>query len=285
MGVALLALATCGSSPAAHSNGVTRQVPLPSPSPSPAFADLEVRTGLLACPASGTAEDVYFPRWSGAPAPVVVFIHGGSWISGSRTDVQRAGPLLTALRSRGYAVVSIDYRLAPGARWPEMYDDAGCALRNLRADAAALGLDPAHIGVVGVSAGAQLALLLGFEAPPAQRPKFVIEISGPVDLTSPDFAAGNAQVGAEVFGATTTTDPVLKAASPITYVAGGEPPVLIVHGTADTTVPYAQAQELQRALLQHGDPVQLISIRNGTHDLGGSFAAELQVSAFLDRYG
>jgi acetyl esterase/lipase len=280
----LLAVVACGpTKPVAPPPA--RPSAAPSPSPSPLFGDMEVRTGLLACPAAGTAEDIYYPRWSGSPAPAIVFIHGGSWVSGSRTDVTQTEPLLSLLRGRGYAVVSIDYRLAPASRWPAMYDDSRCAFANLRRDAAALGLDPARIAALGVSAGAQLALLLGFELPISERPRFVIEISGPVDLTSPDFGSANAGVGAQVFGATSASDPVLKSASPVTYAAAGDPPVLIVHGTADATVPFSQAQELQRVLQQHGDAVQLVSIPNGTHDLAGSLGAELQLSAFLDRYG
>ena len=244
-----------------------------------------MRTGLPACPAAATFEDVYYPRWAGKPAPVIVFIHGGSWVSGTRADVAQTEPLLTLLRTRGYAVVSIDYRLAPASRWPAMYDDSRCALANLVADAPALGLDATHVGVMGVSAGAQLALLLAFRLPAAQRPRFVIEVSGPVDLTSSDFSAGGAQLGEEVFGASSSSDPVLRSASPITYVAAGDPPVLILHGTADQTVPFAQAQELQRALAAHHDVGQLVSIPNGTHDLSGAIGAEGAFVSFLNSYG
>lgn len=280
LGLWLLVAATaCGSS----SSSLQRppSSPTPAPSPSPAFADFQVVTGALACARSGTAEDLYYPRWSGAPAPAVVFIHGGAWTSGSRTDVTQTEPLPTVLRQRGYAIVSIDYRLAPGSRWPAMFDDARCALDSLRADAPALGLDGHRIGVMGVSAGAQLALLLGFELPAAERPVAVIDVSGPVDLTSPEFGYANSALGQQVFGATSSSDPVLRSASPVTYVAPGDPPVFILHGTADQLVPYDQAQELQAALVKANDKVTLVAIPNGTHDLAGALGAESALLGFL----
>ncbi|HEX6489267.1 MAG TPA: alpha/beta hydrolase [Candidatus Dormibacteraeota bacterium] len=271
----LVAAAACGSSIR------TAQRPSPTTSPPPAFADFQVVTGALACAGSGTAEDIYYPRWTGAAAPAVVFIHGGAWTSGSRTDVRQTEPLPTVLRQRGYAVVSIDYRLAPGSRWPAMFDDARCALDSLRADAAGLGIDAQRIAVMGVSAGAQLALLLGFELPQSERPAAVIDVSGPVDLTSPEFGYGKSAIGQQVFGAASSSDPVLRSASPVTYVAPGDPPVLILHGTADQLVPYDQALELQSALQKVNDKVQLVAIPNGTHDLAGALGAESALLSFL----
>jgi acetyl esterase/lipase len=290
LGAVLILAAACGpvaahAPTAARSPGPTA-LAVATPTPVRPFADMAVATGQAACPATGQYEDIYYPDWPGRPVPAIIFIHGGGWTSGTRADVTAAEPLLTVLRSKGYAVVSIDYRLAPAYRWPAMFDDSRCALDNLRASAPALGIDPARIGVVGYSAGAQLALLLAFELPAAERPAAVAEISGPVDLTRPDFAAGeSAAVGEQVFGTQDPNAPVLRQASPITYVQAGDPPVFILHGTADATVPYEQAQELADALRRAGDTVVLAPVAGGGHDLGPSAAAAgAQLFAFLKTY-
>ena len=251
------------------------------------FADLSMLASLPACPAAGTHENVYYPRWRGRPAPVILFVHGGAWVAGSRWDVVGIEPLLSQLRQAGYAVVSIDYRLAPAAAWPAMLDDSRCALAHLRAQAPGLGLDPQRIGVLGYSAGAHLALLLGLELPPAERPTVVMDAAGPTDLTQPGFVGGNvSQIAREVFGVTGLDAPLLRQASPISYVRPGAPPVLIVHGTADTIVPLSQALKLAAALHRAGDTVDEAPMPGAGHGLLASPtpAVVAPFLAFLARY-
>ncbi|MCS7032436.1 MAG: alpha/beta hydrolase, partial [Phycisphaerae bacterium] len=103
--------------------------------------------------------DLYLPPKPETPLPVVVWIHGGGWSSGSKDN-----PPAVRLTSQGYAVASINYRLTDSATFPAQIHDAKAAIRWLRAHADHYGLDPARIGVWGASAGGQLALLLGVGA-------------------------------------------------------------------------------------------------------------------------
>ena len=225
--------------------------------------------------APGRAEklDLYLPASPGAGtrAPAVVWIHGGGWTGGTKNEA-RAREICTTLAEAGYVAVSIDYKLGAGA-WPTNLFDCKNAVRFLRAHAAEYHLDPQRIAVAGGSAGGHLALMVGFTAgkkgfePDAPYPdvssavRCIIDMYGPTDLlTRRLIAPGGKPLDAarplepllKPFGATLEHTEVLRIASPVTHVAPGSPPVLILHGHADTTVDYAQSEELDRVLKQHG---------------------------------
>jgi acetyl esterase/lipase len=102
--------------------------------------------------------DVYVP--DGAPAtgaPVLVYFHAGGWVAGARTDLP---DIDAAQLARGWAVVSVDYALAPEQRFPQPVLDGDRAVRWVRANGGALGLDPRTIVAVGASAGGHIAAWL-----------------------------------------------------------------------------------------------------------------------------
>lgn len=98
--------------------------------------------------------DIYLPPERSGPAPVVFWIHGGAWISGSRRDV---APYLQMLAAQGFAAVGVDYSVAPGTRYPGALHQLSAALRYLQHNADRYGLDAGRIVLAGDSAGAQLA--------------------------------------------------------------------------------------------------------------------------------
>ncbi len=226
--------------------------------------------------------DLYLPATPapGAPlSPAVVWIHGGGWTGGTKNEA-RAKQICTTLTAAGYVAVSIDYRLGEGA-WPTNLYDCKNAMRFLRAHAAEYHLDPNRIAVAGGSAGGHLALMVGLTAgdpefEPAGAatpyPKFssevraIVNMYGITDLLTrrktdatgkptDELVDGGA---AKVYGATRETNPaVWKKVSPVTHVRKDSPPVLILHGRADTTVDYAQATELAEVLKKAGTPHEL----------------------------
>ncbi len=125
--------------------------------------------------------DVYGPVGDPTPRPTVLLVHGGGWQIGDSTEW--ATQAVELVRSRGWTAVALNYRLAPEDRWPAPYEDAAAALRLLHARSAELGVDPARIGAVGDSAGAQLAALLGEPAPDRPAVRSVVTWSGLNDLT------------------------------------------------------------------------------------------------------
>src|SRR5437764_432438 len=115
--------------------------------------------------------DVYRPAGEGR-VPVVVWIHGGALIMGSREQIHGRSGLLDACLLKGLAVVAIDYRLAPETRLPEILADVQDAFAWVRAEGSVHGLDGDRIGVMGHSAGGYLTLMCGFMLQP--RPSALV---------------------------------------------------------------------------------------------------------------
>src|SRR4051812_4543175 len=101
--------------------------------------------------------DLYVPERADNPLPVIVWVHGGAWLAGSK---EGGGPALPFV-GKGYAVASVNYRLSQHATFPAQIEDCKAAIRWLRAHAETYHLDPDHIGVWGASAGGHLVALLG----------------------------------------------------------------------------------------------------------------------------
>lgn len=175
--------------------------------------------------------DVYLPRIRAEPAPVVMFIHGGRWREGSRDDYRFLGQALTSL---GAVVVVPDYRLFPAARFPTFVEDNARALRWTVDNIADAGGDPQRIFVMGHSSGAQIAALLALDPHylRAQRLDNTV-LRGMIGLAGPyDFLPFTSADVAEVFADVAE----LRRTQPIEYACTAHPPLLLLHGTADTTV-------------------------------------------------
>lgn len=215
--------------------------------------------------------DVYTPAVGIPPFPVVVIIHGGGWTVGDKRG-ELPSAAVPGFLALGYAVASVNYRLAPDAVFPAQLLDVKAAIRYLRAEAPALGLDPDRIAAVGESAGAHLAALLGttagvaeFDDPTLGNPgvssavQAVVDFYGPSDLTTSDEQRTlNAPCPTEpdpnialLLGAPPSEAPDLAAAaSPTSYLRPGQdvPPFFIAHGDADCVVPHQQSVELHTAI-------------------------------------
>ncbi|MEU5260305.1 alpha/beta hydrolase [Amycolatopsis sp. NPDC021455] len=189
------------------------------------------------------AMDLRRPRADGPPPPVALFLHGGGLVVGNRKPNgpgallagPRSGPLRDELVARGFAVASIDFRLAPAAPWPAPLTDARCAVRFLKANAAALAVDPARIAVVGTGTGGTLAALLGVARGPdtGQYPgqdstvRAVAALSAPADF---GLAGLGPLTRASVLVALGRSPAALREASPLTHAGPGAPPFLIGDG-------------------------------------------------------
>jgi acetyl esterase/lipase len=215
--------------------------------------------------------DVFTPPTGEAPFPLVVIIHGGGWVVGDKRG-ELASAAIPGFLDLGYAVASVNYRLAHEAAFPAQLLDVKAAIRFLRANAAILRLDPGRFAVVGESAGAHLAALLGttahiaeFDEPTlgnvdvSSAVQAVVDFYGPADLTTTDRQRSlNPGCPSEpdpnialLLGASPTVAPDLAtAASPVTYVHPNRemPPFFIAHGDADCVVPYQQSLQLHAAI-------------------------------------
>ncbi|HXW35656.1 MAG TPA: alpha/beta hydrolase [Acidimicrobiales bacterium] len=220
--------------------------------------------------------------------PAVLFVHGGDWMGGNLEETGFIDHLRPALNQAGFVVAAINYRLAPRYKAPAQAVDTACALRYLRAWARPLGIDPHEIGAWGDSAGGQLVSLAataprsaGFFVGPYQqqsnRPQAVVDMYGIVDLPAEVRYLRTLQGGdklaasqiARIIGSASTTEAGedLVQLSPVTYVSPGDPPFLILQGTADTIAPPSQSEDLAAKLHAAGVPVQLVLVTGGQHGL------------------
>jgi acetyl esterase len=216
------------------------------------------------------ALDVCLPDGPG-PWPAVLLVHGGGWSSGDRT--QAARPLRAPLVSAGIAWVALDYRLAPHHRYPSPVADVRAAVLWVKAHAATLGLDAARLALVGESAGGHLVVAAAVDAGEDARVAAVVPFFAPVDLEADTERRGGlstslrALLGREVVDAETRA--LLRDASPLRRVRPGLPPFLLVHGTADMSVPYEQSLRLREALRAADVPCTLVTVPDGTHGTRG----------------
>jgi len=241
--------------------------------------------------------DVYYPPGAKAPVPVVMTIHGGGWIEGTKeASILGALPYL----QMGFAVVNVEYRLAKVSPAPAAVEDCLCALHWIGRNAQKYHFDLSKVIVTGDSAGGHLALTTtmipfsaGFENECAaddddgnhkgpwtdSRPKVaaVINWYGITDVADILQGPRIRSYAVTWLGSVPNREDLARRLSPLTYVRAGLPPVLTIHGDADRIVPYSHAIRLHDALNKAGVHNQLLTIPGGDH---GDFTAAQQVEAF-----
>ena len=172
--------------------------------------------------------DVYAPRGSHPPLPIVVFLYGGSWQSGTKDGYRFVGQ---AFAARGFVVVVPDYRLVPQVRYPAFLEDNAAAVHWARAHAGEIGGDAGRVVLVGHSAGAYDAAMLALD--PRWLGADREAVRGWVGLAGPyDFAPFDQPVTRAAFGA--AADPA--ATQPVNHASADDPPALLATGDKDTVV-------------------------------------------------
>jgi len=219
--------------------------------------------------------DLYSPKAMAKAAPLVVLIHGGCWMDGTRKEMAYYAVNLARL---GYVTASVSYRLSEEASYPAAIEDLRAAINWLTAHADKYNIDPSRIALLGGSAGGHLVEYLGYAAntptkdqPKGRGPKVkaIIPFYGWSDLTDPSVSY---QYYMELFlGKKYADAPKLyEEASPITHVDKGDPATLLLHGTIDTIVPITQSEKLVKKLAANDVPYIYAPFKGGYHgyDLG-----------------
>lgn len=256
-----------------------------------------------------------------AKRPVVVWIHGGALINGYRTGVPKW--MLDEFLPRGYAIVSIDYRLAPETKLPDIVNDVVDAFAWIRTNGQLeFAADPARVAVVGGSAGGYLTLCTGIQVSP--KPVALVSLWGYGDLgadwtheaskypahnrelkTTPEEAA-RVELGPKVSDSrerkgdggavyqyarrngnwaevVSGWDPVTEAEKfrpymPERNVTADFPPTFLIHGEADTDVPYGCSTRMAEQLKKFGVPYRLVSFPDAEHGLPGVDRAKVDAA-------
>ncbi|MFA5816713.1 MAG: alpha/beta hydrolase [Bacteroidales bacterium] len=207
--------------------------------------------------------DIYKPKNIDKTAPLLVFIHGGGWRSGQRSDYL---VYLVAFAKKGYITATVSYRLLKDGPYPACAEDITDAVRWFYNNGENYGYDPDRIALIGGSAGAHLALLAayGWKKPGANnnstdipdnshRIKAVVDIYGPVDLTT-EYARNQITVTSFIAHSFEEAPELFREASPIYYLDKNDPPTMILHGTSDDLVPISQSDLLKERLDSLGVP-------------------------------
>ncbi len=229
--------------------------------------------------------DLYLPASASGPSPVLMYIHGGGWVGGSKeSSVLRLLPWLRM----GYAVVNVQYRLGRISRAPAAVEDCLCALHWVKSNAEDYGLDADRIVVTGNSAGGHLALTTGMIPSSSGldlecQPKAelgvaaVINWYGITDVGDLLSGVNEKSYAVRWMGSLADRMEVAERVSPLTYVRADLPPVLTIHGDADTVVPHQHAVRLHEALSGAGVANELHTVPGGGH---GRFSRDETVAIF-----
>jgi acetyl esterase/lipase len=236
--------------------------------------------------------DLYAPKGAARPLPVVIWIHGGGWMTGDKSD-----HFFFAVSRHGFAFVSINYRLSQQAIFPAQIDDCKAAVRWVRANAAEYNLDPDRIAVAGGSAGGHLAALLGTTnndprlegnvgtTGVSSAVRAVVDYCGPTDLVSveqdctPEQHTNLNQVVVDLLGGPPSKRlDLARLASPVFHVGKQACPFCIVHGDQDAVVPLSQSIRLNDALQKAGVSSELHIVKGAGH----GFDDPISFSAAID---
>lgn len=256
--------------------------------------------------------DIYYPTVvSDDPYPVIIHFHGGAFMIGTKGD-DALEPMLRGL-DRGYAVVSVDYRLSGEARFPAMVYDAKTAIRFLRANAQKLHLNPDAFAAWGASSGAWLVSMLAvtdnekaFEDKSMGYEKFSSRVNAVVDWCGPcgnflemdkafkvskcgvaDHDDSNSPESLFLGHKITQVSELCRLSAPISYASANSAPILIVHGSIDEIVPVEQSVNFYKALQSVGADSRLYVAEGKLHH-GHPWYHEKWLSDmcldFLDKY-
>ena len=236
--------------------------------------------------------DLYYPKKkTSAKLPIVIYTHGGGWAAGSRYKISAGSfsPVYLGLLDKGFAVATVSYRLYKKGGQIAMRDcviDCKDAVRYLAKNSDELGLDPQRFFVHGDSAGGQIAQILLLSSPeslpgdPAlagTNYKMIAGVSwyGPSDFEKTDLfnhddrSDFKDRFGARILAA--STDPKQKLAlyremSPVQYLKKESPPLLMIQGDKDTTIPVKHAYYMKDKAKAIGAPVETMIIKNSGHN-------------------
>lgn len=216
--------------------------------------------------------DIYLPKNHSKKTKMVVFIHGGFWTKGSKSQLPQ--PLIDLLvGQKSYAMASINYRYVKkdGNKYPTQLEDVGKALQYLSEKADSLGYKKNCFALIGASAGAHLALMQGFSQDPKHWVKTIVDIVGPTDLADPVVRGRQGIADATIsyfLGNPNADAAIAKEASPIQFVSKkNKIPTIIFHGENDELVDVNQAKNLHQKLLDHGIKTEIVLYPNETHEM------------------
>lgn len=214
--------------------------------------------------------DISQPEGAEGELPVVVIVHGGGWGAGDRKTM--ITPVLETLTKGGCVWASMDYRLSPASQWPACLEDVEDALAWVKENIEQYHGDPERIAILGYSAGGQLAFWTAIHDKGPHKVKALIGLAPATDFLEDIGRRGGASKALRaLFGVEKAPDAEvlmkLYDCSPINGLTAGLPPILLIHGTDDMSVPFQQSLNIQRKLkeMKSGVPCEIYKIKGAPH--------------------
>lgn len=240
--------------------------------------------------------DIYKLKKQKNPAPVLIFIHGGAWRTGKRSDYL---PYLIDFAKQGYVTATVSYRLVKKAKFPAAVKDVKCAVKWIREHADEYLIDPDKIAVIGGSAGGHLSMMIGYSSDETEfngecacdslssRVQAVVNLYGPSDLTT-EYALSRREVTDFIEPSYDEAPEMYRKASPIFFITPDDPPTLIFQGTIDELVPVRQADMLKKKLDEVGVPGEYHRLKGWPHTMDIAEPVhrycKYHMNAFFEKY-
>ena len=211
-------------------------------------------------------------------SPVLVYVHGGSWVYGDKSIPDALSPILDTFREQGYTIISTSYELMKEKEnFNKQISDVKDTIRWINKNKSSYNLDINEIGIIGVSSGAHLSLLAAYSSDQefiddeelsnySSKIKYLIDFAGPTDLSLLNTQNLNYDLS-KVFSSIDNKDEVIKKYNPINYVNKTNPKTLIIHSNLDTMVPYESSKELYDKCVKENAKAKLITLNSSAHDL------------------
>lgn len=211
-------------------------------------------------------------------SPVIIYVHGGSWVYGDKEIPDAISPLLDAFREEGYAIISTSYELMRGEEnFNKQISDVKDTIRWVHKNKDEYNLNENKIGIIGASSGAHLSLMAAYSSNDdfvddeelknySSSIKYLIDFFGPTDLNTLDMNNVNWDLEQIINSVGDNKEEVLNKYSPINYVDKNEPSTLIIHSKKDSIVPYKNAERLYEELISKNNKANIITLEGATHD-------------------
>ena len=234
---------------------------------------------------NGLAFDIFYPTAAiYEKSPLVVAFHGGGWVAGDKSQIMYIfAPIVEDLLKNGYAVATVQYRFAQAAAFPAQLRDCANAIQHMADNAEKYNIDTNSIGVMGYSAGAQLAMLLSYVPARSGLPlygreysfdiKHCVSFAGPSKLYGAELEeySGNIKYLLEwLFGGEyEKKESEYISGSPYFYITGEtkKTPLLLAHDEADGVVPFSQSRAMQKKALEEKIPCELLALSGFGHQI------------------
>ncbi|MGN0145417.1 MAG: alpha/beta hydrolase fold domain-containing protein [Clostridium sp.] len=211
-------------------------------------------------------------------SPVILYVHGGSWVYGDKSLPTALTPVLDIFREQGYTIISTSYELMRNTEnFNKQVSDIKDTIRWINKNASQYNLDTNEIGLFGVSSGAHLSLMAAYtnntdfidDDELKDYPcnvKYVIDFAGPTDLSFIDTSDLNYDLS-KIFNSISDRDKIIQEFNPINYVNSDIPDTLIIHSISDKIVPFEGSEELNKKCEEVHADSKLIELNGSSHDL------------------